>query len=248
MHTELNLNRLGFFLRRQLYLNLSTMRIAIAAILGLLLVISVGLFSAKPKVYLPEVLINLRNLYLVVFMLGGYIFTSKAFDEMHAPQRSYMFLTLPVSATEKLLAAWLITSPLYVLVFGLMMLLLSFFSSLVAGSLDALPYVFDDVFFNCVGVYMVTQAVFFLGATTFRGNNFLKTLLALIVVAMLIAAYIGALYYLLFGSGNYYLPEGSEMKETIWYIMEVIVPMLFWWLLAPFLLLVSYFKLKERQV
>lgn len=245
MYTELNLKRLGFFLRRQLYLNFSTMWIAIAAVLGVLLIISVLFASFDSD---PDTVLNLRNLYLVVFMLGGYIFTSKVFDEMHAPQKSYMFLTLPVSAAEKLLAAWLITSPVYIIVFGLMMLLLSFLSSLVAGRLDALPYVFDDTFFNCVGVYMVTQAVFFLGATTFRGNNFLKTLLALIVAALLIGAYIGALYYLLFGSGNYYLPDGSEMKETIKYIFEVIIPMLFWWLLAPFLLLVSYFKLKERQV
>ena len=245
MNTELNLNRLGFFLRRQLYLNFSTMWIAIAAILGLLLIIS-ALFASFDTD--PDTVLNLRNLYLVVFMLGGYIFTSKVFDEMHAPQKSYMFLTLPVSATEKLLAAWLITSPLYVLVAGLMMLLLTFFSALIAGNMEALPSLFDETFFNCVGVYMVTQAVFFLGATTFRGNNCLKTLLALIVVAMLIGAYGAGLGYLLFGHSNYGGGPSEEFRETAEYIFANIIPMLFWWVLAPFLLLVSYFKLKERQV
>jgi len=247
MNTELNLKRLGFFLRRQLYLNFSTMWIAIGAVLGLLLVIS-ALFAYFDRD--PDTLPGLRNLYLVVFMLGGYIFTSKAFDEMHAPQKSYMFLTLPVSATEKLLAGWFITSPVYVVVASLIMLLLSFISSLVAGNVQALPYMFDDTFFNCIGVYMVTQAVFFLGATTFRGNNFLKTVLALIVVVLLIAAYTGGLGYALFGNSEMRLEEGkaNEFERTADVIADNVIPFLFRFVLAPFLLLVSYFKLKERQV
>lgn len=167
---------------------------------------------------------------------------------MHAPQKSYMFLTLPVSAAEKLLAAWLITSPVYIIVFGLMMLLLSFFSSLLAGNVEALPYLFDQSFFTCLQVYMVTQALFLLGATAFRGNNFLKTLLALIVVVLLIGAYSGGLGYLLFGQSNYGGVTHGEFKDNLEYIFTKIIPMLFWWLFAPFMLLVSYFKLKERQV
>lgn len=74
MNTELNLKRLGFFLRRQLYLNFSTMWIAIAAVLGLLLIISTLFAYFKTD---PDTVLYLRNLYLVVFMPGGYIFTSK---------------------------------------------------------------------------------------------------------------------------------------------------------------------------
>ncbi|WP_242923801.1 hypothetical protein [Pontibacter liquoris] len=249
MTTDLNLKRLGFFLRRQLYLNFSTMWMALATILGLLFLISAIVLYARPAIVmgLPG-LMGLRNFYLVVFMLAGYVFTSKVFDEMHAPQKSYMFLTLPVSATEKLLSAWLITSPVYVLFFGLVMLLLSLFASLFSGQLHALPYLFDEHFFNCIKVYLVTQAVFLLGATAFRGNNFLKTLLALIVVAFAIAAYTGGLGYLLFGQSNYRGGPSDEFKDTAEYIFKNIIPLLFWWLLAPFMLLVSYFKLKERQV
>ncbi|MCJ8164694.1 hypothetical protein MKJ04_07555 [Pontibacter sp. E15-1] len=245
MTTELNLKRLSFFLRRQLYLNVNTMWIAIVAVLGVLLIVSALFAYFNPD---PDTLLNLRNLYLVVFMLGGYIFTSKVFDEMHAPQKSYMFLTLPVSAAEKLLAAWFVTSPVYVLVFGLIILLLSFFSSLVAGNLEAFPYLFDKSFFVVIRVYLVTQAIFVLGATAFRGNNFLKTLLALIVAALLISAYTGGLGYLLFGQSNYRGGPSDEFKDTAEYIFTKIIPMLFWWLFAPFMLLVSYFKLKERQV
>lgn len=249
MNTELNLKRLGFFIRRQLYLNFSTMWVALATIVGLLFIFSTLVSYFQPATVMGDPpLIGLRNFYLVVFMLTGYVFTSTVFNEMHAPQKSYMFLTLPVSATEKLLAAWFITSPLYVVLFGLIMLLLLFFSSLVAGSLDALSFLFDRNFFAVIRVYLVTQAVFFLGATTFRGNNFLKTLLALILVAFAIAAYTGGLGYLLFWDGTHQVRLGGEQRDMTEYIFTKVIPMLFWWLLAPFLLLVSYFKLKERQV
>jgi len=221
------------------------MWMVMAATVGVLLIISMWFVYFNRN---PYNLFDLRNLYLVVFMVGGYIFTSKVFDEMHAPQKSYMFLTLPVSAPEKLLAAWLITSPVYVVVFGLLMLLLSFFSSAAGGNLDVLPHLFDNQFFNCIKVYLVTQAVFLLGATAFRGNNFLKTLLALILAAFAIAAYAGGLGYLLFWDGTHQVRLGGEQRDITEYIFTKGIPMLFWWLLAPFLLLVSYFKLKERQV
>ncbi|WP_347159508.1 hypothetical protein [Pontibacter chitinilyticus] len=249
MNTELNFKRLGLFMRRQLYLNFASLWTALAAILGLLFIISAIVLYSRPATVmgLPG-LLGLRNFYLVVFMLAGYVFTSKVFDEMHAPQKSFMFLTLPVSAAEKLLSAWLITSPVYVLLFCLVFLLLSLFDSLFIGQLDALPYLFDVHFFNCIKVYMVTQAVFLLGATAFRGNNFLKTLLALIVLAMLIGAYGASLGYLLFGDGTHQVRLGGELRETTEYIFTKIIPALFWWVLAPFLVVVSYFKLKERQV
>ena len=79
-------------------------------------------------------------------------------------------------------------------------------------------------------------------------NYFLKTLLALIVVAMLIAAYSAGLAFLLFGQSNYRGGPSDEFKDMAEYIFSRVIPVLFWWVLAPFLLLVSYFKLKERQV
>ena len=244
MNLQFNSTRLGYFIKRHLYLNVSSLWIAIAAVVGTLLVIS-ALFAY----FNPGTLPGLRNLYLVVFFVGGYFFTSKIFDEMHTPQKSYSFLTLPVSATEKLIGGWIITGPVYVLVFVLCMVLLLFFSALVAGLPESFPYFFDSSFFTSIKVFLVTQTIFFLGACSFRGNYFLKTLLLLFVLVLLIGMYGSGLAFMLFDEGNISPKSFSvSMKDTAEFIFTEAIPFIFWYLLGPFLLLVSYFKLKERQV
>src|SRR5690625_2136484 len=46
---------------------------------------------------------------LFLFHLGGYLMTSKIFNELHTPSTAFLSLTLPASTTEKLICAWLIT-------------------------------------------------------------------------------------------------------------------------------------------
>jgi hypothetical protein len=58
-------------------------------------------------------------LYLVVMFIGGYIFTSNIYFELHQVQRSYCYLTLPVSTTERLASGWLMTG-LFFAVFSLL--------------------------------------------------------------------------------------------------------------------------------
>lgn len=226
-------------------MNVSTMWIAIVAIVGVLLVIS-GLTAVNS----PTKIQNLVPLYLLVLYVGGYIFTSKIFSEMHSPQKSYAFLTLPVSTAEKLIGALLIVVPVYLIIALAGILILSFTSGLVAGQPMLIPSLTSTEFIYPIGVFLVTQTFFFLGAVAFRGNNFLKTLLALFVIAIVIGGYSAGLGYLLFGGGEFNMGAGtaSEFKDTAEFIFKDVVPFLFWYVLGPFLLVVSYFKLKERQV
>ena len=244
MNAELNLARLGLLVKRQLVLNINTILIAIAAVVGVLLVIS-GLtaYSSPTKVQ------NLVPLYLVVLFIGGYIFTSSIFNELHSPQKSYTFLTLPVSTAEKLIGTWLIVTPFFLLVSVAGIFLLVYLSSLVAGQPANLPSFTDTHFARTIGAFWVTQTFFFLGAVAFRGNNFLKTLLALFLIAVVVVGYTALLGYTLFGNGTaHIIPETSGLKDTAEFIFKDVVPFLFWFVLGPFVLVVSYFKLKERQV
>ncbi|PRY06073.1 hypothetical protein CLV24_12855 [Pontibacter ummariensis] len=243
MNTEFDLTRLGHFMKRQLYMNISSMWIAVVAIVGVLLVIS-GLVAY----FNPEAVENLVPLYLVVLFLGGFIFTSKIYNEMNSPQQSYAFLTLPVSTLEKLVGAWLLVAPVFLVTALASVFILTFASATVAGQPARLPGLANGDLLRMVGSFMVTQTFFFLGAVAFRGNNFLKTLLALFLIAMVLAAYTGGLGYLLFGGGNHHLEPGSELKGTAEFIFKEVVPFLYWFVLPLFLLVVSYFKLKERQV
>lgn len=245
MNSVLDLKRLSYFTKRQLYLNMGALWMALAAVVGALLIIS-ALF-AYFKSNEPQTLVGLRNLYLVVFFIAGFIFTSSVFNEMNSPQKSFTFLTLPVSTTERLVGAWFISSPVFIVVFGVCMALLAFISCLIADRADVFQHLFDRPVIICLQVFIVTQTIFFLGSCTFVGHNFLKTLLTLFVIVLIVGTYSAGFGYLLFGKDG----PGSidqEFKDTAEYIFTKVLPFVFWYLLAPYLLVVSYFKLKERQV
>ncbi|TXK31553.1 hypothetical protein FVR03_19670 [Pontibacter qinzhouensis] len=249
MNPVFDLGRLGYFIKRQLNLNLNSLWIAIVSNFGTMLVISAlfAYFNRQDE----EVLYGLRNMYLVAFSLSGYVFTSMVFKEMNSSKTSYAFLTLPVSKLEKLVGAWLVSAPVFVVLYGLMILLLAFFSSMLAQQPEVFPSLFDHNVWVCVKVYLVTQSIFFLGACTFNGNNFLKTLLALLVFAFIIGLYSTMLGYLLFNSEGQVVNEQTMnpvLKDNFTFIFTKIIPFIFWYLLAPFMLVVSYFKLQERQV
>lgn len=245
MTTEFDLTRLGHFIKRQLYMNLRAMWVAIAAITGILLVVSgfVAYFN-------PDDVNNLVPFYLVVLFLGGYIFTSMIFNEMHSPQKSYAFLTLPVSAAEKLVGAWLVVAPVYLITAVVSIFILSTVSSWVAGEPVHLPGLLDEGVIKIIGSFLVIQTIFFLGATAFKGNNFLKTLLALFVFFTLMAMFTGGVGYLFFSdSGLRFTEQDANLMETKFgFIVKQVIPFLFWFVLPLYLLVVSYFKLKERQV
>lgn len=240
---QFNINRLSNFLQRQVALNLPPMLIAAGALFGTLLVVSllVGYFN-------PSEVRDLKGFYLAAFFIGGYIFTSRIFAELHSPQKSYFYLTLPVSTLEKLTGSWLLSSPVYVVVFSLMIFIVYFITSIVAGNYASLPEMFDRHYFTAVGAFMVTQTVFFLGASYFRNHNFLKTLLALFVIQIIVGAYGGLLGWMLFGGEGL---NSNDFSGGFKYFVDTTVPQVahifFWYLLAPFLLVVSYFSLKERQ-
>lgn len=234
--------RLVQFMRRQAAMHQQPALIAAGAVLGALLVISllVGAFNQNDVRQLP-------GLYHAVFFLGGYVFASQVFGELHSPQRSYTYLTLPVSTAEKLVGSWLLVSLGYVVVYWLAAFLIYTVANLVADWPHDPHQMFNGDFFRSVGSFLVTQTIFFLGACYFRKNNFLKTLFALFVVALVVGLYTGGLAWLVLskeGNINFsHNDAGNRIGETI----EQVADAFFRYVLGPFMLIVSYFRLKERQ-
>lgn len=238
-----NPQRQLLFVRRQLTLSQQTWLIAAGAIFGVLLIVSV-----LAAIFNPAELHEIQGFYLAAFFFGGLIFTSMIFKELHSPHRSYFFLTLPASTLEKLVGAWLITSPLYIVGFTLLSFIVFLLSFLIAGAPFSLSYFFNDALGEVIISYLVIQTIFLWGACYFRKNNFLKTVLVLIVFGICFALYLGLLVWLFFESnGNVQLNEGDlspGLLDTLTNTTEIF----FWGILGPYMLLMSYFTLKERQV
>ncbi|MDQ3192149.1 MAG: hypothetical protein M3Q58_11210 [Bacteroidota bacterium] len=241
---QLTLSRLGFFIRRQAVMNVQSLWIALGAISGFLIVITVLVAYIA-----PYNLGSLKGLYITVFYFAGLIFTSRIFSELNKPQKSYNLLTLPVSNLEKIAGAWIVTSPVFTLIYLLFIFLIITISSFVAGHpIDAVHF-FDQDTLRSIAVYMVIQPVFLLGACAFIGNNFLKTVFSIFLFSVIVAIFSSILVSIFFEGGN--LNSSTMDPGFLTFIEDDFVPVisfLFWYILGPFMLVVSYFKLKERQI
>lgn len=199
----------------------------------------------------PAELHRFQNLYLVTFFFGGLLFTSQIFKELHSPHQSYFFHTLPASTLEKLAGAWLLTSPIYILTFTLLSFAVFLLSFLIVGEPFSLSYFFNDALGKIIISYMVIQTIFLWGAVYFRKNNFLKTVLAILVAGILLSVYGAALRHWLLDNQMLVFVKSEDFAGDYAFPSNLFGPypkILFWWVFGPYMLLMTYFTLKEREV
>lgn len=247
---QFSLHRLFLLMKRHSIMNLKTWLIGFGAISGILIVstllqsFATGLFNVG----------SLSSTGISFIFIAGYLVTSMAYNEIHTPARGQFYLILPANTFEKLLSNWLLTSVIYILVAQVLLSLVLIISGLLSALIFSTQIEFYNPFteagFKNMGIYVVTQSIFFLGALYFRKNNMLKTLLSLFVIIVVISTVSGLFGWIILGESNQINeenlpPQGLELfTDTIPQIARV----LFWGLTAPFFLIVSYFKLKEREV
>lgn len=249
---KFSLQRFVLLMQRYVTFNSKSWLIGIGAISGVLIIISLL------QAYFSQSHFDIRSMVntgQVMIFIGGFVITSMAYNEIHTPARSQFYLTLPATTAEKLFSNWLITSVIFILVSNV---LLSVVLGLANGIANLAwssafnifnPFTIENL--KLMGIYIVTQSIFFLGALQFRKNNFLKTILSIFVIAMIINIISVLFAYLLFGTDGMHLdaqtisPDLSNIFETIF---PKVMKTIFNVVLVPFFLLVSYFKLKEREV
>jgi hypothetical protein len=257
-HSFFDINRLKNLLVRQISFNYKILLIATGAIAGLLLFIGTMMLLFSGQTIDQKVFLGLIMPY---FFVGGYVFSSVVFSELNSPHRGYLYLTLPASTFEKLISSWLVCSVGYVLFLSIVMYVINLYYITIAASFTLKTVEVLNIFTPSVlkmfGVYMVTQSIFFLGAIYFRRVNFLKTFLALFVLVMVITFYSGILSKLLFFTNSFNnqwwahhigINQSFDMKHIAEHVIVPIAKTLFWGCTAPFFLLVSYYRLKEREV
>ena len=99
-----SVRRLGLLLRRDFSVGYKSVFIAMAAVGGFVILVSV--LSALVRKFGP---IHFQ-LYLPLLFLGGFIVTSLIFKELHLNGQGVFYMTLPGSNLEKFLSKLLVTS------------------------------------------------------------------------------------------------------------------------------------------
>jgi hypothetical protein len=255
-----SIRRLGMLLRRDFSIGYKSVIIAMAAVGGFVILVSV--VSAFGRELGP-----LHNpMYYPLLFIGGYIVTSLTFKELHLNGQSVFYLTLPGSGLEKFLSKLLVTSVGYA--FGSLFFYTAISSA--AEGINRLIFGYGHPFFNpfegttmtVIAVYLVTQAVFLVGSVYFRKLAFIKTNLYIWLFGIGLAIVVGVVGWLIFRDyaigprielEPYFqrLGDSGEMQAVLVPRAEKfgqVAKVLFWGVMAPVCWVISYLRLRETEV
>ncbi len=254
--THFDLNRFWHLVRNDLFANFRSLLVAGGASIGLLLFINFFSMLGGEVLVLPV-------FYCLMLFIGGYIITSLAFNDLHDPQRSYVYLTLPASNVEKFFSKLLLTSVGYIVaamvLYFLFSVVMSLMNLVIFGESYPLFNPFDKVVWICNGVYFVTQSVFLLGAAFFRKNALIKTLLTIWLISTSVSIFAGIMFRITFWDffdGWHFINENfifssidlDQQLTDFFTGFGELMAFIFKWVMAPVLWFVTYMRLKETEV
>jgi len=189
--------------------------------------------------------INLASSAIIFYTIGGLFITSSIFDEIHSPSTAFLYLTLPATTLEKLTSAWFITSVLFTVVslvsFFVFGLILQFYTQLTITS-DTSFTLFnpfrEKMVFTFLS-YFCYNSVFLFGAIYFKKNNFLKVIVAAILLFVAVFFVVSISLFLFGQSFSLQLSIGN-IGERTYYVINALIFFLF--------MLLAYIRLKNKQI
>lgn len=201
----------------------------------------------------------------VIFFLLGFIFTSLAFREAHKKLLVHDWLMLPASTLEKLIEKIILYSAgfsvLSVFIYWFFTLLARLVVQVFLGEYFPPFIVFDRLVWQLVGHYLLTQSIFVLGAVWFKNNNFIKTIIAIVLFSIILSVIASFVAWLVFNDyfwtlvrgdflSNIELSHDFDMERLDVFGLRVLklVKFTYFGLLAPLCWFGSWLKLRELEV
>ncbi len=125
-------------------------------------------------------------LFPIVLLVGGLIFTSTTFADLHHPLQQFQFLTLPCSNLERFLSRYLLSAPLYYLYVLVVYAVFDWVAALAACALlgrSAAAFApFEPQMVHFTLCYFGLHALMFGGAIYFRSHALIKTGLSVVLI------------------------------------------------------------------
>jgi hypothetical protein len=246
MNDQLSLQRLAFVLRNDVMRTYrSVVLIAGTAALVALVVSLFGAYDGDvgqgPTFY--------RIFFIATLFAWGTIATSVCFSDLHGRSTNTAFLLLPASALEKTVSRLLLHTV------GLVALLL-LLTTLLSGVLEGINALWigerraffsplDEVGWMLVPHFLVTQAVFFLGAAWFRKVQFVKTVGAVIAIQIGLSIIAGILAWIV-GPMRCLNANCFQFPFLDW--VGDAAPVIYFYLLPLFCWFVAWLRVTETQV
>ena len=257
MNRFLNLKRLWYLLRKDLFDSWRGNLIAAAAVSGAMIIFA----------FLGALIEGGRSMEYSAYFIGtlfiwGCIAASHAFTELHDKNKNETFLLLPASAMEKTLVRLLTVSvilPIFILVF---ITVGSMISETVTSLFFGLSFIPFNPFASCnwtvIGYAVIVQSIFFLGAAWFKKTHFVKTVLAVIVFIFAFGLIAGGIFRLVYAPyfEGFFVPRDIHFDiarviesrfPVLVSVLETIGKIFVHGIMAPFCWILSWFRVRETQ-
>jgi hypothetical protein len=215
--------------------------------------------------------------YYVGLFITGCLFASLLFNELSDGPKGISYLLLPASLLEKLLTAILFGVVLYFACYTALFYLIDFIMVKLSNGVVSTMYeqehlgrftpqevanVFvspgegDNFYVYFLIIYFAVQSIFMLGSVYFAKYSYIKTLVAGLVVFLVLVFFQHKIINSFMPHGGFFKPftlyrifdEKGELGVSLpeWFSSILIFLMKF--SLPPLLWIVSYFRLKEKEV
>ncbi|WP_431121767.1 hypothetical protein [Flagellimonas flava] len=194
------------------------------------------------------------GIFGIIYIPMGILFTFALFREFGNPKTNALYLALPVSTLERLAAKWLTVTLIYTLVLSVLALLVGTVSMaagiVLFGANFSLLTLFSESYLTIVGTYIFVQPVAMVGALSFARNKIGKTLLAVGIVVLGFFLF-NFLLYAMFNHRLGVFDEdglGSMAFNKAGTDFSIVGRWFYGFIFGPLMLVVAYFKMREKEV
>jgi hypothetical protein len=195
--------------------------------------------------------------YILIFSLGGFFLTSRSFTELSDRRKMHGYLLLPGSMLEKYLSRYILTSWLYVAGGVFVYSLFIFLAGGVFSLFHEQPFSYSGFFkpelVQYLLYFLAVHPVFFMGSVYFNNQVLLKTLMVILALPSSLMLYRILLLRILYHDTVFLPNQHSFIFYPIFdfirdpmFIFSVVTRWPFP-ALPPFLLIIGYIHLKERE-
>ncbi len=184
----------------------------------------------------------------------GIIFTFALFREFNNNKTNHLYLAIPISIPERLVAKWLTVTFIYTVVFSVIAVLVGtlaiVFGIIAFGADFNLLSLFSEHYWKVVKIYFVLQPIFMVGAISFTKNRIGKTILALGILFLGFMLFNFLLYAMLnYGAGVFSENGlGSQAFDKAGADFSTFGRWFYGLIFGPLMLVVAYFKMTEKEV
>jgi len=216
-------------------------------------------FAFMPRLLSIPLIPSSFILFCFVLFIGGMRFTARIFHEIHQPASGMHYMHIPASSLEKFLLNGMFT----LFVYPIACLLVYYGGTLFGNLLEpimptflnyriiSLSSLMPEMYMKkVISQYVFFQSIFFLGSLVFKKHPTTKTFLSYMLFGFVVGVIQMIIIRLMWSNTDLFANIDAKsitqwIEDSLWltylsYLCFAVTVVFFW--------IVSYFKLKEKQV